>query len=74
MLKIHPRKNFENLVITGHKGCESETDKYEYRIGYLTQRIELKDKDSDLGKNVGFEISSKQEDDKKIFIRFHKPN
>ncbi|MHA1193512.1 MAG: hypothetical protein ACTSP9_14700 [Promethearchaeota archaeon] len=28
----------------------------------------------DLGKSVGFEVSSKQEEDKKIFIRFHKPN
>ena len=28
----------------------------------------------ELGKNVGFEVSSKQEEDKKIFIRFHKPN
>jgi len=28
----------------------------------------------DLGKDVGFKVSSKQEVDKKIFIRFHKPN
>ncbi|MHA1104339.1 MAG: class I SAM-dependent methyltransferase [Promethearchaeota archaeon] len=28
----------------------------------------------DLGKNFGFEVSSKQEEDKKIFIRFYKPN
>ncbi len=28
----------------------------------------------DLGKKAGFEVSSKQEDDKKIFIRYHKTN